>query len=847
GRGADDAPGPVFARRSALMFALALRSLRFRIGSFLATFIAMFFGAAMVIACGGLMETGIRADAPPQRLVKAPIVVTGNPSYHLIRSDESLLLPERIRLDPDTVRTLEGIPGVGRVVPDSEFRAVVNGKPVEGRNWDSALLAPYSLRSGSAPGPGEVVLRNAHVGDRITVTVRGQPRTFRVAGTAAAPTVHSGPSVFFSAADARQFAAQPDSAGILLAPGADVRTVRDRIEKALPDKRFSILTGSDRGFAEFPEARGGKETLVVMAGVFGGLATAVAIFVIASTLALTVQHRQRELALLRTVGTTARQLRRMVLAEALTVSVLATALGVLPGVALGRALYDQLTRHDVVPEVIAYHQGWIPKLVGCGAAVLAAIVAAFVAGRRAGRIHPIQALAEAADEKRWLSPIRVILALLFLGGGFALLLVTATVMSGPTAASTAGPSILLWAIGFALLGPGLTRFATWLLYPLVRLLTGMGGRLALLNLRARTVPMAAAVVPVMLATAIATANLYMQTTQDAAADHAYLRNLHADAVLTSHSGGFPATVLDAVRKTPGVAAVSAFATSTGAIDSPHDGKQDEDGLPLQGVQADSAARVTGIRTTAGSLHNLTGDTVALPAGRAERLHLHVGDPVTLRLGDRSTQKVHVVALFAAAKGYDTIVLPVDLLAPHTTSGTPDQLMVRFDSGADRSALAARLRSVAATVPGISVDDRNALIAHNRDDRKIQAWINYLLVGMIVAYTAVSIVNTLAAATSRRRREFGLQRLAGSTRAQVLRMLGTEGVLIAVSGVALGTGVAMLTLLPFCAALGDSRRPSGPVWIYLAIAGTALVLTLSATLVPAWAALRRRPADAVAAP
>jgi putative ABC transport system permease protein len=76
----------------------------------------------------------------------------------------------------------------------------------------------------------------------------------------------------------------------------------------------------------------------------------------------------------------------------------------------------------------------------------------------------------------------------------------------------------------------------------------------------------------------------------------------------------------------------------------------------------------------------------------------------------------------------------------------------------------------------------------RQDTRTQEWINYLLVGMIVAFTAISVVNTLAMATASRRREFGLQRLTGATREQVLRMMAVEGALVAAIGILLGTAL-----------------------------------------------------------
>src|SRR4029453_1318576 len=101
------------------------------------------------------------------------------------------------------------------------------------------------------------------------------------------------------------------------------------------------------------------------------------------------------------------------------------------------------------------------------------------------------------------------------------------------------------------------------------------------------------------------------------------------------------------------------------------------------------------------------------------------------------------------------------------------------------------------------------------------------------------------ATARRRREFALLRLTGSTRGQVLRMMSMEGVLIAVIGIVLGTAVSTTALIPFSVAASDSPAPSGPPWIYLAVISAAATLALTAPLLPTWQALRPTPAEAAA--
>jgi putative ABC transport system permease protein len=180
----------------------------------------------------------------------------------------------------------------------------------------------------------------------------------------------------------------------------------------------------------------------------GGIAVLVAVLVVAGTLALSVQQRQREMALLRAIGATPRQVRRMILTETLVVAAFAAAAGWLPGAYLGRWLLGQLTATGLVPPAVAFRQGWVPVVTAAGVALVTALAAALVAGRRAAVTRPGEALAEADVQRRWLSWGRLLAALVFLAGGAALAIVTMTVMSGPVAASTAGPTVMVFAFGW---------------------------------------------------------------------------------------------------------------------------------------------------------------------------------------------------------------------------------------------------------------------------------------------------------------------------------------------------------------------------------------------------------------
>lgn len=820
------------------MIRLTLRTLRYRKGGFVATFIALFFGAAIVMACGGLLETGVRTAVPPQRLADAQIVLIGERSYELSKKNPDDIeedthggtLTEQIALDPKVISSISGTTGVASVVPDVSFPVTVGGVATSGHGWESAALAGVS---GATPGRGEVVLGSGSAqqpGSQVDVQIRGESHRFTVVG------VSKYPVLYFSAADAQRFG-KLTSIGVVVSAGASVSDVSSYLEEKLAGQA-TVLTGEDRGVAEFPKALESSEMLIVLAGVFGGFAIMVLMLVVASTLGLSIRQRQREIALLRAVGSTPGQVRRMVFVEAFIVSLLATLAAWYPGSLLGKWLFTQLSERAMGGSLIEFHQGWIPSIVGVGAALLGAQVAAFAAARRAARTRPTEALVEAAVQRKWLTGFKLVLALVAFGGGTALAVVTVTAMSGPEAASTAGPAVLLWAVGLTVLAPGATRVVTAVLTWPIRAFTSTPGYIALSNARGRRVQMASAIAPVMLAIGFATAQIYTQTTSTAAAQEAYTANLRADAVLQSPSG-FSPSMVSQVSSVPGVTGASEWVTSLGYVEAPYNSKQSEDGLALQGVTGSGAAALTSASVTSGSLSDLTGKTIALPASHASAMNVGLGSTITMRFGDRQTESLRVVALVTSKPSFEAALLPATVLAIHTTAGAPTQIMVRASS--------AGIAELTTRFPSVQIADRTALVAAHDTQQETGAWINYLLAGMIVLYTAISVINTLVVETADRRREFGLLRLSGAKRGQVMRMAAVEGLLIALVGIVLGTAISAGTLVPFSIAAQGSIFPTGPLWIYLAVAGAAGVLTMTATLIPAWFALRPRPVSTVTAP
>jgi putative ABC transport system permease protein len=847
------------------MVGIALRTLRYRTGGFVATFVVLFVGAAVLLACGGLMETGVRTVVPPQRLAAAPIVVAGDQRYELPVEDETVTLSERVRLDAGMADTIGRVPGVARVIPDLSFPAQIvdddGARSVpgtqRGHSWESAALAPYRLSEGRAPARDtEVVLDDvtaarlgARPGGETEIAVLGGTRTFTVTGVATTGRTMATDAVFFAPGAAGDLTRTPgrlDAFGVLPAAGTDVTALRTRIDAAVRGEHARVLVGADRGLVEFGQVADDGELLVVLAAVFGGLAVQIVVFVVSTTLALAVQQRRRELAVLRAMGASPKQVGRMIKAEALIVGVLATLAAIVPGGLLGEWLFDRLTGFGVVPPVFTFHQGTFPAVAATALALCAAWCAAVFVGRHARRTRPVEAMRETLTPSRWLTPARLWLGVSCLLGAAVLAYASLTVLDGPVAASTAGPAVTCVAAAVALFAPGLTRMMNAVLRRPVRAVTGLSGYLATCNARARWLPMAGAVTPVVLATSFAIFMFYYQTTQTAAAEKAYTDSLVTDAVVEAPAGDVTGGLVSRVREVPGVGAASAFVTSSGYVERPPHPDQDDDGVPLNGVSTDGAESMWRGDVLDGDLSGLRDDTIAVPEDLATRLGVAVGDDIAMRLGDGAAVTLRVVATLRATESAAALV-PADTLAPHTTEGGATRILVTAAPGTSPDDLRAALAHEVGGQPGLRVAGRDSLAAEHMAGEEANAWVNYLLVGLFLVYAAISMVNTLVLATANRRREFGLQRLIGATRGQVMRMMTVEALLVAVIGCVLGTLTAATMLVPFSLAAAGSPIPSGPWWIYPSVLGLAVALTLVATWVPAWSTVRARPSTSTLAP
>src|SRR4051794_14619836 len=817
------------------MLRIAVLTARKRLGTFAGALVAFAMSAVLVMAGGMLLLAALDNHPPVERYAATAAVVAGHQD---VGPDHDVILSERARLDEALVARLAAVPGVRAAIGDVSVPARLGGRSGKAHGWSSAALTPYRLTAGRAPaGPGEVVTGyRSRLGAQLRLASTEAARTVTVVGIARPRRSYSGPAaIFVTDAEATRLAGHSgrvDAIGVLAGPGFDAQ----RLHVAAGDA--AVLTGQGRGKAESPERQEGRTRLIAVAASFAGLGIFIAIFVVAGTMALTIQQRENEIALLRAVAATPGQVRRMICWEATIVALVGSAAGVVFGAALGRALADGFVRHGIAPSDYSVKAGWLPIAAAVGSGVAVALMAVLAAGRRVSRVAPTRALADAAVEPRGVGKGRVIGGLIAIAGAVPLFAVSNATSSPQTAAATSEMTALFLVTAVGFLGPVVARVMAGLLRPPFSAISPVGGFLASANLKTATRRFSSAITPLVLTVALSCTLLFSTTTQDHAVRAERHAGLSPDLSVTSSGPGLPSAALADVRTTPGVRSAIAL---TPTMLGPGLGVSDDyisaevlDGGQGGGLDAG---------VTAGSLADLHGAAVALSRQRAHGAHARIGGQVDVMLGDGTRTHAKVVAIYKRGLAFGDALLARDLAAGHQTSPLLGTILVR---AGDPTAAMRRLRALAKRYPGLRVSDRAASLASADDaDRETNRWLGPLIVAIIFAFTSIAVVNTLVMIALRRGRELALLQLTGATKRQVRSMARWEAGLIVAIGLGVGLAIAAAALMPLSHALTGSYRPYMPGGQLALILGGSTVLALLALALPTRRALRTPPIRAAA--
>ncbi|WP_188300221.1 FtsX-like permease family protein [Streptomyces sp. CBMA156] len=836
----------------------AWRTVRGRKAGFAGAFTALVCALVLTTACGVLLESALRTGTPTERYAAAAAVI-----------GDSSRIPDAGPL----TAALAGLPGVTTAVPEVSFPASVvtaagrvlsgpQGGPSLGHSWASAALGPFRLASGRAPaGPDEVVLDTATAaragvaaGDTVRLATTGAPRGYTVSGLAAPPREPARQSaLFFAPGQAARLAGTDtgaDAIGITVENGADPRVAAEQVRQVVAAARWQgrhgyaygprVHTGDERGELEFRGAPGPGDGLSSLAGTMGVLSLFVSAFVVAGALSLSVQQRTREMALLRTVGATTGQVRRMIALETLLLTLLAAVVGIPLGAGLAALLRGELVDRGVVGRDLPLHLGPTAPPIVLGGVVVTAQLAVWAAARRASRVAPTLALRDSSAPPPGVGRVRTAL-------GLAALTTCGVVLArsteGRRAAGTAESMMPALLLAVALLGPLIGRVASVAIGGPVGRLSPVTGFLAAAALRARPRRFAAAVTPLVLAVAFTGSVLFVPVVKAAADTAEDGRRLLADHVVQADGIGIPPEFAAAARRLPGVEAAGGLVSTTAMVSVGDSGSH---GVEARIVDPREFAQLVDPGVTAGSLDGLRGEGVALGRHTATALRIGVGATVRIEWEDGTGGSATVAAVYDRDARFADALLPAPFAAGHAPDRLASTVLVRTAAGADPRQVGRELRGLVPDYPMARVSDRADYDAARRHRQESAGAVGRLMLGVVCLFTAIAVVNTLVMATGERLREFALLRVVGTTRGQVLRMTAWEGGITVAVAVVLGAGVTAAVVVPVSLALGGTARPALPWGWVAAVPGGAALLGMGTVLLTARLALRRKPVEVLGA-
>jgi putative ABC transport system permease protein len=526
--------------------------------------------------------------------------------------------------------------------------------------------------------------------------------------------------------------------------------------------------------------------------------------------------------------------------EALLIGLVASTVGLIPGAALAKALGSALSSRGIAPEDLEVAVGIFPALAAVGCSVLTALIAVAAAGRRAARVEPTLALRESSLEPRMIGPVRLLGGLLSLGASLALLWIATSGGDVNSASDAAAGVSLTLVVAVAFLSPVLARATGRITAAALARSRWMSGVLAASNLGTSPRRFASAMTPLVLTVALSSTMLFLASTRSHAATEQSSERVTADLVLHSDGVGIPRDAVEAARMVPGVATVVGTASTTLG---PSLGSNYQ-AIPAEVLDSQDITRVLDLGVVEGSVENLHDDAIALSETRAEVADVEVGDIISIALGDGTPREVRVAAVYSRSMGFGEVVLSSALADGHRTSPMLDSVLIRLEPGAHQDEVAAQLRTLSESYPGLTVGDRHDLAVRVDTNRQTNEWLFNILVAIVFLFTAVAVVNTLTMIAVHRRRELALLQLIGATPRQVRAMARWEAGLLVILGLGLGAAISMITLMPTSALLTGSSIPHAPVGLVALVFGSAAAVGFVGSQLATRLAMRARPVDAI---
>jgi len=760
----------------------------------------------------------------------------------------------RNQLPESLLATVRGVPGVqaaqGEVTGYAQFVArdgkaiSTGGAPTLAVAFDpDQQISPLHLIAGGPPVTPDDVVMDAGtaqkydfaVGQTVRILSAGPPRTFTITGITEFGTANNlagATLAAFTLPTAQAIAQVPgklDAINVVTAPGASKAAVQKAIARALPSGA-EVVTGqtvANESTSSVNQALSFFSTALL---VFAFISLFVGAFTIYNTFSIIVGQRTRELALLRIVGASRRQVFGSVLAEAAITGLVSSVIGLGLGVLAALGLQALLKGFGVTlpPGSLVFEPRTV--LVGLAVGVGVTVVSAIGPARGAVRIPPVVAL----DDRQ--SAASASLRRRFVWG--TVLALAGAVLLGIGLAKPAIQLVGIGAaglfIGVATLSPAVARpLSSVIGRPLPRLL-GVAGKLGRENsMRSprRTAQTAAALmVGLALVSAMAVFGASLSKSATSSADQA----ISADLIVTpTGSGELSNSVPATASAVPGVTASSAV----------YQGRFEFQNTltSVTGVSTDHLADTVILRMTAGTPAALAQGELLIDSTTAASKHLSVGGQVRARFARTGPAVLRIGGIYQANALIGSYLVSAAFFLAHFPPQPPGALLIRTNGAAVDNAVTKAL----APYQNLQVQTRAQFEQSQVSAVNQLLGLVYALLGLAVIIALIGIVNTLMLSVFERTREIGLLRAVGMRRRQVRAMVRSEAVILAIFGAIVGIVIGTALGLAFVASL----RHQGITETVVPVSSLLIFLVLSALLglvAASWPARRAARLDVLAA-
>ena len=838
------------------MTRLALRGLAARKLRTSLTVIAVLLGVTMIAGTFVLTDTIQKAfdEIFASGTKGADVVVSGKEQveteFTMPRPLDAQVLDE-IRQLPEVSQVAGQINDVAAIVGKDGKVVSTGGAPTIAATWMPKPFAPLGIREGHEPrGPDEIAMdvstadkEDYKVGDTVTVAAGGPKKPYKLVGTVtlgSSTGLGGATVVVFDLATAQALfdkRNEVDFAFVAAKPGVSDSELQRTVASILPPTA-QVRTAAQEADSAGDDIREGLSFLTGGLLAFAFIAVLVGAFLIFNTFSITVAQRARELALLRTLGATRRQVLNSVLLEALTIGLIGSIVGIVAGLgfakainALFKALGIDLPTTALVLEsrtiIVCLLVGTIVTLAGALAPAV-----------RATRVAPVEALREASAPTRGrFARLTPILAGLLILGGAGLVIAGLLAEGGDTSTKlfgAAGGAVVL-ILGIAVISPRFVgpaaRVVAW---PAERY-TKLVGRLARENSTRHPGRTAVTSAALMIGLALVVFVTIFANGLRASVSDLIDRTLAGD-IAVLHDDGFtpiPAAVVPAVAKVDGVAAASPIRDTQTKIGTL--GKQN-----THAIDPATIGQVYNFDWQDGSqksLDELGSSGVLLEETVATDGDYKVGDKVSIK-GPSGDVDLTVKGIYkddALLGGITMGPVPFDQLAEQKRVSS---VLVKTDKGASVPAVQKSVTKALAAFPEARARSQQELKDENADQINQLLGLFYALLAMSVIISAFGIVNTLTLSIFERTRELGLLRAVGMTRRDVRRMIRYESVITAVFGALLGLVLGIFFGFVVIQALeSEGITFSLPIGQILSLLIFAMVVGVVAAIFPARRASR----------